>query len=312
LNKLLILSADAETYYGLIREADLQQFEMTATSDIGTARDLVAGCNIALGDPPLLSEVLASADGLEWVQSTWAGVEQLCRPGLRRDYVLTNAKGIFGPQISEYVMTYLFAFERRVFNMRINQLNQHWQPLAYRPAKEITLGIIGLGSIGRDLALTARRFGIRVIGLNRSGKPSEAVEKVYSVDQLAEFLEKPDYVVLTLPATPQTNRLIHADMLKIMKPSAVLINVGRGNSINEADLVCALREGIIGGAVLDVFEKEPLARDSQLWKLANVFITPHTSAISFPADISSIFIENYHRFVRREPLMHVVDFELGY
>lgn len=310
--KLLILSADAEKYRTLIEEADLQQLEVIAASDIRTARELIAGCSIALGDPPLLSQVLASADSLEWVQSAWAGVEKLCQPGLRRDYVLTNAKGIFGPQISEYVMTYLFAFERRVFNMRSNQMNRHWQPLTYRPAKEITLGIIGLGSIGRDLALAARRFGIRVIGLNRSGKPSETAEKVYSVDQLAEFLKEPDYVVLTLPATPQTNHLIHADVLKMMKPSAVLINVGRGNCINEADLVCALREGIIGGAVLDVFEKEPLDRDSQLWKLANVFITPHTSAISFPADISSIFIKNYHRFVRREPLKHVVDFELGY
>ena len=119
-------------------------------------------------------------------------------------------------------------------------------------------------------------------------------------------------MVLTLPDTPQTNHLIHADMLKMMKPTAVLINVGRGNSINEEDLVCALREGIIGGAVLDVFEKEPLDRDSQLWNLDNVYITPHTSAISFPGDISAIFIENYHRFVRREPLMHVVNFELGY
>jgi len=312
LNKLLILSAEAEKYYSLIREADLQQLEIKAASDTDSARELIAGCNIVLGDPPLLSEVLASANSLAWMQSAWAGVEQLCRPGLRRDYVLTNAKGIFGPQISEYVMTYLFAFERRVFSMRSNQLNQRWKPLEYRPAKEITLGIIGLGSIGRELALTARNFGIRVIGLNRSGKPSEEVDTVYTVEDLADFLKEPDYVVLTLPATAQTKHLIHADMLKLMKPSAVLINVGRGNSINEADLVWALNEGVIGGAVLDVFEKEPLAGDSQLWKLDNVFITPHTSAISFPADIGDIFISNYHRFVQRNPLRHVVDFELGY
>jgi len=312
LNKLLILSAEAEKYYSLIREADLQQLEIKAASDTDSARELIAGCNIVLGDPPLLSEVLASANSLAWMQSAWAGVEQLCRPGLRRDYVLTNAKGIFGPQISEYVMTYLFAFERRVFSMRSNQLNQRWKPLEYRPAKEITLGIIGLGSIGRELALTARNFGIRVIGLNRSGKPSEEVDTVYTVEDLADFLKEPDYVVLTLPATAQTKHLIHADMLKLMKPSAVLINVGRGNSINEADLVWALNEGVIGGAVLDVFDKEPLARDSQLWKLDNVFITPHTSAISFPADIGDIFIGNYHRFVQRNPLRHVVDFELGY
>lgn len=312
MNKLLILSADAEKYDTLIRKAGLQQLEINVASDIKLARELVASCNIVLGDPPLLAEVLASADNLAWMQSGWAGVEQLCLPGLRRDYVLTNAKGIFGPSISEYVMTYLFSFERQVFRMRSNQLNKRWQPLAYRPAKEVTLGIIGLGSIGRELALTARRFGVRVIGLNRSGTACEEVEKVYTVDDLRGFLTEPDYVVLTLPATSQTNDLINTDTLKMMKPSTILINVGRGNSVNEADLVYALRNGIIGGAVLDVFEKEPLDRDSPLWSLDNVYITPHTSAISFPGDISEIFIENYHRFVRRKPLLHVVDFELGY
>jgi phosphoglycerate dehydrogenase-like enzyme len=311
-NRLLILSVDAEKYSALIKKADLRNLEIRSASDIGSAKVLIAGCNIVLGDPPLINEVLASADSLEWVQSGWAGVDELCRPGLRRDYVLTNAKGIFGPLISEYVMTYLFAFERGLFGMRSNQLKQHWQPLAYRPAKEITLGIIGLGSIGRELALSARHFGIRVTGLNRSGRPFDAVEKVYTADDLAEFLKEPDYVVLTLPATPQTSHLINADVLKMMKPSTVLINVGRGNSINETDLVCALREGIIGGAVLDVFEKEPLAQDSPLWKLDNVYITPHTSATTFPGEIGAIFIENYHRFVRRESLLHVVDFELGY
>jgi phosphoglycerate dehydrogenase-like enzyme len=311
-NRLLILSVDAEKYSALIKKADLQHVEIRTASDIASAKVLIAGCNIVLGDPPLINEVLASADSLEWVQSGWAGVEQLCRQGLRRDYVLTNAKGIFGPLISEYVMTYLFAFERRVFSMRSNQLKRHWQPLTYRPAKEITLGIIGLGSIGGELARTGRHFGIRVTGLNRSGRPFDAVEKVYTADDLTDFLKEPDYVVLTLPATPQTSHLINADVLKMMKPSTVLINVGRGNSINEADLVCALREGIIGGAVLDVFEKEPLAQDSPLWKLDNVYITPHTSATTFPGEISAIFIENYHRFVGRESLLHVVDFELGY
>lgn len=312
MNKLLILSADAEKYYDLIKAIDLQQLEISSAGNIHSASGLIAGCNIFLGDPPLLSEVLASADRLEWVQSAWAGVEQLCRPVLRRDYVLTNAKGIFGSLISEYVMTYLFAFERRVFSMRSNQLKRHWKPLTYRPAKDITLGIIGLGSIGRELALTARHFGIRVTGLNRSGKPCEGVENVYTVDELGAFLKEPDYVVLTLPATPQTNGFINADTLKMMKPSAVLINVGRGNSINEADLVCALNEAVIAGAVLDVFENEPLALESPLWQMPNVYITPHMAATSFPENIAEIFIENYRRFRRKESLLHVVDFELGY
>lgn len=312
MNKLLILTTQAEIYSELIKTADLPQLEIKSASDIGSAKTLITGCNMVLGNPSLISEVLASADQLEWVQSSWAGVDHLCRQGLRRDYVLTSPKGVFGSLISEYVMTYLFALERGLFAMRSNQQAQSWQPLDYRPAYEIRLGIMGLGSIGRQLAQTARYFGLRVTGLNRSGSPCDEVDKVFTADDFAGFFEELDYVAITLPATPQTRHIIHADVLKLMKPSAVLINVGRGNSVNEADLVCALRDGVIGGAVLDVFEDEPLSTHSPLWKLPNVYVTPHTAAISFPKEIAGIFVENYRRFLRQEPLMHVVDFESGY
>jgi phosphoglycerate dehydrogenase-like enzyme len=311
-NKLLILSAEAMQYAELLKAADLPQLEIHTALDSASAQASIASCNIILGDPPLASEVLVSAGRLEWLQSSWAGVDQLCRPNLRRDYLLTNSKGMFGKLVGEYVMTYLFALERQVFRMRSNQHEKRWQPLAYRPASEIALGIIGLGSIGRHLAMTARHFGIRVTGLNRSGKPCDEVEKVFTADNLAGFLKGLDYIVLTLPATPQTKHVINAEVLRLMKPSAVLMNVGRGNSIDETDLVQALREGVISGAVLDVFENEPLDAESPLWELPNVFITPHTSAISFPEEITSLFIENYKRFLRQEPLLHVVDFELGY
>jgi len=311
-NKLLILSVDAARYSSLVKVADLRQLEIVSADDPGTAAALMAGCNLILGDPDIVSEVLPSAGQLDWVQSSWAGVDSLCRPGLRRDYVLTGAKGIFGPLISEYVMTYLFALERQVFNMHSNQLEKRWQPLPYRPAQEITLGIVGLGSIGQQLAHTARHFGIRVTGLNRSGKSCKDVEKVYTADDLAGFFATPDYVVLTLPDTPKTKNFINSDVLKMMKPSAVLMNVGRGSIVDEDDLVSALRGGIIGGAVLDVFTDEPLARESPLWLLPNVYVTPHNAATSFPEDIVEIFVENYRRFMRKEPMLHVIDFDLGY
>ncbi len=312
MNRLLILAADVAKYAALIKAANLPQLEIQVATDQPLAEALIVGCNIILGDPPLVEKMLASAHALEWVQSSWAGVDCLCRPGLRRDYVLTGAKDIFGPLISEYVMTYLFALERRIFTMRINQMKQNWKPLSYRSSKEITLGIVGLGSIGAHLACTARQFGIRVIGLNRSGRPCENVDQVHTLDDLAGFFKEPDYIVLTLPETPQTKHFISADNLSLMKSSAVLMNVGRGSIINEADLVCALREGVIGGAVLDVFENEPLDQDSLLWQLPNVFITPHTAAMSFPEDIVRIFVENYKSFIQERPLSHIIDFDLGY
>jgi phosphoglycerate dehydrogenase-like enzyme len=311
-NKLLILSAEAKEYTAFIQAAALPQLEVRTARDISSAESMVADCNIIFGDPQLVSGVLGSAQKLKWVQSSWAGVDGLCQSGARNDYVLTGVKDTFGALISEYVITYLFAFERRVFTMHENQRKQRWQPLLYRPADEITLGIVGLGSIGRRLARSARHFGIRVIGLNRSGEPCDDVDSVYTSQDLKGFLESPDYVVLTLPGTPQTRHFINTDVLAMMKSSAVLMNVGRGSLINENDLVKALSDGVIAGAVLDVFENEPLAQDHPLWHMPNVHITPHTAALGFPADIAAIFIENYRRFSKQEPLLHVVDFDLGY
>jgi phosphoglycerate dehydrogenase-like enzyme len=311
-NKLLILSAEAEEYTTFIQAAALPQLEVRTARDISSAESMVADCNIIFGDPQLVSGVLGSAQKLKWVQSSWAGVDGLCRSGARNDYILTGVKDIFGALISEYVITYLFAYERRVFTMHENQQKRRWQPLLYRPAEEITLGIVGLGSIGRRLARSARHFGIRVIGLNRSGEPCDDVDRVYTRQDLEGFLEAPDYVVLTLPGTQQTRHFINTDVLTMMKPSAVLMNVGRGSLINEHDLVKALKDGVIAGAVLDVFENEPLAQDHPLWHTPNVHITPHTAALGFPADVAAIFIENYRRFSQQEPLLHVVDFDLGY
>jgi len=311
-NRLLVLAAESAKYKQFVEQAGLPGLEIRQSGDVATAQNLISGCNIILGDPNLVSQVLTYADSLQWVQSSWAGVDHLCKPDLRRDYVLTNAKGMFGALIGEYVMTWVFAHERQLFRMRKYQLEKRWRPMGYRPASDIRLGIIGLGSIGRELALTARHFGIRVTGLNRSGTACDAVDKVYTAADMAAFLDGLDYVVLTLPATSQTSHLINADTLKLMKPSAVLINVGRGNSVCEADLIEALRGDVIGGAVLDVFEQEPLPQESPLWLMPNVYITPHTSAISFANEITQVFIDNYRRFTRGEPLRYVVDFELGY
>ena len=307
-----MLAADAAKYTSLLSAADLQQLEVVTAVDADSAEPVIDTCNIILGDPPLLSTILGSARNLEWVQSSWAGVDQLCQAGMRRDYVLTGLKDVFGPLISEYVMTYLYAFERQVFTMLENQARKFWQLLPYRPSKEISLGIVGLGSIGRHLARTARYFGMQVTGLNRSGRSCEDVERVYTVKNIGEFLEKSDYVVLTLPDTSNTRHFINADTLKMMKSSAVLINVGRGSLICEADLVATLRSGGIAGAVLDVFENEPLDRESPLWQIPNVYITPHNAATSFPEDVVKIFADNYQRFVQKRPLKYLVDFDLGY
>jgi len=312
MNRLLILAEDADKYSALVEAASLPQLDIVAASGPEEALPLVTGCNIILGEPGLIDAVLSAANQLEWVQSSWAGVDRLCHSDLRQDYVLTGVKGIFGALISEYVMTYLFALERRIFDMHGNQFEKRWQPMPYRLAKDVTLGIVGLGSIGRHIARVAQCYGLRVIGLNRSGKSCDGVEKVFTSENQDQFLAQSDYVVLTLPDTPQTRHFVNADILAMMKSSATLINVGRGSIINEPDLVTALQQGQIASAVLDVFETEPLPADSLLWSLPNVYVTPHIAAASFPEDVVAIFVDNYDRFIQQRPLMHVIDFERGY
>ena len=312
MNRLLILAEDADVYAPLVEAANLPELQIVSTAGQAEASVLIADCNLVLGDPNLVSQVLSSAQRLEWVQSSWAGVDSLCKPDLRHDYLLTGVKDIFGALITEYVMTYVFALERQIFDMRQDQQRKTWQPGSYRLAKDITLGIAGLGSIGLHLAGIANAYGLRVTGLNRSGKACAGVEKVYSNDQLLEFLAELDYLVLTLPDTAQTRDFINADTLAMMKPSATLINVGRGNIINENDLIFSLQQKQISSAVLDVFKTEPLPTESPFWEMPNVYITPHIAATSFPHDVVEIFVENYTRFINRDALLHRIDFERGY
>jgi phosphoglycerate dehydrogenase-like enzyme len=312
LNKLLILAEDPNEFARMLGNTKLQYLDVLVGNESESASRLVPDCNIILGEPPLIREVLPHAARLQWVQSSWAGIDLLCKQGMRRDYFLTGAKGIFGPLISEYVISWVYMMERRVFETRANQSAKKWQPFSYRPSSDIQMGIIGLGSIGRSLARTASHFGIQVSGLNRSGKPCDEVRAVYTEETMSQFLSTADYVVVTLPDTARTRHLIDAKVLEMMKSSAVLINVGRGAVVNESDLVEALREGVIGGAVLDVFEVEPLPLDSPLWTMPNVFITPHNAAESFPEDVIEIFVNNYARFVAGRRLLHLIDFEAGY
>ena len=312
MNRLLIVSDNAPDYAALLEAANLPGLEIVTAINADPARGLIPDCNIAMGDPYMIRDVIEAANRLEWVQSAWAGVDALCAPGSRRDYVLTGVKDVFGPLMAEYVITYLFGLERRVFTVRDNQREHRWQKLRYRHSRDIIVGCIGLGSIGRHIARTVKGFGLRVTGLSRSGAACEGVDEVFAAERVAEFLAEPDYVVMSLPETGLTRGFMDAAKLRMMKKSAVLINVGRGSSIVEADLVEALQAGVIGGAVLDVFETEPLPQNSPLWSMPNVLVTPHNSALSFPEDISAIFVDNYHRFTRNEPLRHVVDFEAGY
>ncbi len=312
MNRVLILTPDSQEYLRRIRQHHLPATELLAFDTAEEARDHVARCNIILGAPPLLPDVLANANRLQWVQSTFAGVERLCQPGLRRDYLLTGIKGVFGPLMSEYVFAHILFRERHLAEANLTQQHREWDSLPYRSLQGLTLGICGLGSIGRHVAGTAHHFGMRVLAYKRTPGSNPWVTKIYQGQHLETFLAELDYLVLAMPGTSDTRHLIDAAALRAMKRDAVLINVGRGDAVVEADLVRALRHGDIAAAVLDVFEQEPLPTSSRLWSLPNVTITPHNAARSFPGDVVRIFCDNYRRFLAGKTLENHVDFEVGY
>jgi len=309
---LLILSKKADEYERLVRVENLPDLGMFSSNGAQIDAGIAGQCELVLGEPDLIRALLPSLPKLRWVQSTWAGVEPLLDISLRRDYMLTNARGIFGQQMSEYVFGYLLAHERRFWDHRRSQRERRWEPAGGGTLRGRTIGLLGVGSIGARLAGTAKHFGMTVRGYTRASETCPDVDAYYHGPDLLEFARGLDYLVCVLPNTSATGRIVDGSLLEALPSHALFVNVGRGGTVDEAALVDALRAKRISGAVLDVFEVEPLPESSPLWDFPNVFITYHTAAITNPADMVTLFSENYMRYLRAEPLKYVVDFELGY
>ncbi len=281
--------------------------------------------------------LLARTPRLAWVHSATAGVERVLTPASRqRGLVITNARGVFSQPIAEYVLMMILAVSRRLPQLLELQREQTWQPLEGAELGDVTVGVVGLGSIGRAVARLATAFGCRVIATRRrseagsaaDGDPAGAdtgasaagaggelaLDRILGPEGLPELLAESDFVVLAAPLTPATENLIDAAALEAMKPGAWLINVARGRLVDERALVRALREGQIGGAILDTFRDEPLPATSPFYGLDNVIVTPHTSWSSGRVLDRSVelFCANLRRFAVGELLANVVDPAAGY
>jgi len=272
----------------------------------------------------LRPEQFKAARKLRWIHSPAAAVHQLIFPELvNSEVILTNAREAHGPVVAEHVMALIFALAKCLPQaVRFQQKHIWGQELMWRGRprpRELagaTLGLVGLGSIGRAVARHASSLGMRVIAMRENpGKESpEGVQQVFASSQLDEVLSQSDYVVLAVPVTASTVGLMGASRLAKMKPDACLINVGRGPLVDEAALIQALRERTIGGAALDVFEEEPLPTDSPLWSLENLLITPHTAGLTEKLweRHYQLISENLRRYLKGEPLLSVVDKKRGY
>jgi phosphoglycerate dehydrogenase-like enzyme len=263
--------------------------------------------------PP--KDVLANAHKIRWIMTVGAGVDTvLPNPELRKDCVITNARGIHAPQISEFVLGMVLALALRLPEHLRNQAEAVWQLRPHMIVAGRTIAVIGLGSIGKEIARKANAIGMRVIGIKRNPAEVSHVEKTYGPKDLHRVLGEADFVVLIAALTPETNGLIGKKELQAMKPEAFLINVARGAMVVEKELIEALQNKTIAGAALDVFETEPLPPESPLWKMNNVIITPHTAGMraDYLEAVSNLFCENLRRHLAGQPLFNLVDRERGY
>jgi phosphoglycerate dehydrogenase-like enzyme len=282
----------------------------------------------------VFDRLLTRAPGLRWVHSSAAGVERVLTPGtLERGLTITNARGVFSRPIAEYVLAMILAVSRRVPGILELQRERTWQPLEGVEMRDLTIGIVGLGSIGRTVARLARAFGARVVATRRrpgqahgaewsgpesgtpeADEPLPGLELLGGPEALPQLLAMSDFVVLALPLTAETDSVIDDRALMAMRRGAWLVNVARGRLIDEHALERALRQGRIGGAILDAFREEPLPPGSPLWNVPNLIVTPHTSWSTGGALDRSIalFCENLGRYRRGEALLNVVDPALGY
>jgi Phosphoglycerate dehydrogenase and related dehydrogenases len=283
------------------------------TPDVQTLESL----DIIVGNPR--RRLLSSAKNLKWLQLESAGANLYVIPGLLPEScVLTNATGCFGLAISEYMIGMVLSIFQHLPKYGENQKKHLWNNEGQiKSIYGSTALVIGLGNIGGEFAMRYRALGGKVIGMRRSNlaKP-EYVDELYLMDKLDEVLPRADVVALSLPETPQTKKLFGKEKLALMKPGAVLLNVGRGSAVDSDALCEALNSGHLGGAALDVTDPEPLPAEHPLWNAKNALITPHISGgYNLPETYERVFrvcADNLRRYVSGEPLQNVVDFNTGY
>ncbi len=284
----------------------------------------------------MLPDLLAAARQLQWVQSPTASLEHYLFPALiQHPCQLTNMRGLFYDVIADHVFTYILMFARRMHIYMAQQYESNWSPVGgetgradysvgpgnvtpmdhqHQQLADSTLGILGMGSIGREIARYGKQLGMTVIGVDPYSEPPKYVDTFGGLTDLDEMLSSSDFVVIAAPHTPETEGLFNLEVMGKMKSSAFLINIGRGVIIPLDDLVTALNADLIAGAALDVFEIEPLPEDHPLWKMPNVIITPHIAACTPKVSERhlEVLLGNIRRFANDESLLNVVNKSLWF
>jgi phosphoglycerate dehydrogenase-like enzyme len=318
---LLVLTAPGDKNIPLL--AELRQLGTIVVGDsTQTFAQAALAAEIVLnwsGSRALLRDVFLISPRLRWIHSRSAGLEQTLFPELIDSKVIvTNGRGVFSPSLGEFALAAILFFAKDLRRMIRNQMAGAWEQFDVAMVSGRTVGIVGYGSIGRAVAVRARALEMNVLGLrrdpSRQAQPDPLTEEIYGFERRLEMLSRCDYVVVALPLTDQTRGLIADAEFAVMKDSAVIINLGRGPTINERDMIKALRENRIRGAALDVFDQEPLPEGHPFYSMENVLLSPHCAdhTLDWHDDAMRFFLAQLERFRSGHALLNVVDKTLGY
>ena len=309
--RVLIAEQDHPLYAQLLGEA-APDLEVLTSGDSAELSRLAADCPVWLGQPDLLATLLRQGHQPQWLQSTWAGITPLLADGLPRNYRLTRAVGIYGQVMAEFVLTYMLGHEREVLARLVSQVERKWDSRMGQSLAGRKVLIVGTGDIGQSVAEFLVPFGVKLYGIASTAREQAPFVEVAGLDQLGRLVGEVDYVINLLPNTPATHDLYDAALFKQFKPTGLFINVGRGVSVVDADLVEALKEGHLAGAVIDVCRQEPLPQRHPFWTAWGLLLTGHSSAPTSPPMMVELFLQNVRAYKAKQALRGEVDFARGY
>lgn len=319
--KLLVIAAKDARYLKML-DAIEGNVDYQVTHDAGEAAAWAPEADLILtgvgASAVVTKAAVDAASKLRWLHSLSAGVDHLMATRLREsDIPVTNAKGAYSPSLGEYAVASMLFFAKQVRRLLESQAAGKWDVFDMHMLQGKTLGILGYGDIGKESAKRAKAFGMKIIALRRRPEKSDGdgiADEIWGMERKLELMAASDYVLLAMPQTPDTKGIVGEAELKAMKPEGVIINLGRGNAITETALLQALRENWIRGAALDVFEVEPLPDGHEFYRMPNLLLSAHTAdhTSTWQEDSMAIFIENFGRYIKGEPLRNIVDKTVGY
>lgn len=308
----LLLAEDAHAHYSALLRDAAPDLEVHASDDPQALGQWAAQCPVWLGQPDLLAAVLRQGHVPRWLQSTWAGITPLLAADVPHTYVLSRAVGIFGQVMAEYVLGHVLAHERRLFARLAAQVEQRWEPALPRSLAGRRVLIVGTGDIGQRVAAFLAPFAVELSGVATTPRQLPLFREVGGMVDLPRLASEADYLINLLPDTPTTRDVYDASLFARLKPTALFINSGRGVAVVDADLVAALEQEQLAGAVIDVCRQEPLPAGHPFWTAPRLLLTGHSSAPTDPGLMAGLFLDNLARYRRGEGVMGQVDFTRGY